>query len=292
MICSLCPRLCNAQRDEESGKGFCRMGTEAVVARAAPHMWEEPCISGSRGSGTIFFSGCSLGCAYCQNHSISHERQGQRISDEALAELMRGLENQGVHNISFVTGTHFVPAILNALALYRPGVPVVWNTGGYETIDTLRLLEGRVQIYLPDLKHMSPRLGKVLCGAPDYFEFASQAILEMLRQTGAPQYDDQGIMLRGTVIRHLILPGCTGDSLRVLDWIAENVPAGTPVSIMRQYTPIAACSIRGMDRRVTDAEYDRVVDHAADLGLNALTQEKEAAKEIYIPDFNLKLFPD
>lgn len=288
MICTLCPRRCGAERQEESGQGFCRMGTRAVVARAAPHLWEEPCISGSRGSGTVFFSGCPLGCAYCQNHSISHERQGRRMTDAELADVIRDLEQTGVHNISFVTGTHFVPAILNALKCYRPAVPIVWNTGGYETLDTLRMLEGIVDIYLPDLKHVSPRLGKVLCAAPDYFEVASAAILEMLRQTGKPVYDENGIMLRGTVIRHLVLPGCTGDSIRVLNWIAENTPKDTPVSIMRQYTPIPECTIKGMDRRITDAEYDRVVEHALDLGLNALTQEKEAAEACYIPDFNLR----
>ena len=288
MICTLCPRRCGAERQEESGQGFCRMGTRAVVARAAPHLWEEPCISGSRGSGTVFFSGCPLGCAYCQNHSISHERQGRRMTDAELADVIRDLEQTGVHNISLVTGTHFVPAILNALKCYRPAVPMVWNTGGYETLDTLRILEGTVDIYLPDLKHVSPRLGKVLCAAPDYFEVASAAILEMLRQTGKPVYDENGIMLRGTVIRHLVLPGCTGDSIRVLNWIAENTAKDTPVSIMRQYTPIPECTIKGMDRRITDAEYDRVVEHALDLGLNALTQEKEAAEACYIPDFNLR----
>lgn len=288
MICNLCPRDCNAERNEKEGKGYCRMGVQAVVARAAPHFWEEPCISGTRGSGTVFFSGCPLGCAYCQNHDISHERQGRQVTDRELAEMMERLEAQGVHNISFVTGTHFIPAILRALALHRPAVPVVWNTGGYEKVESLRLLEGQVDIYLPDLKHVSPRLGKVLCGAPDYFETASRAIPEMLRQTGQPVYDENGVMRRGTVIRHLVLPGCTGDSLRVLDWIAENTPEGTPISIMRQYTPIASCAVRGMDRRITDAEYDRVVEHALALRLNALVQEKEAAQESYIPDFNLR----
>ena len=288
MICALCPRLCRAERAPQSGKGFCRMGTQAVVARAAPHLWEEPFISGMKGSGTIFFSGCPLGCAYCQNHEISHERLGKRVAAAELAELMRGLVEQGVHNVSFVTGTHFVPAILEALRVYRPPVPIVWNTGGYERVETLRLLEGTVDIYLPDLKHASPRLGKLLCAAPDYFDAASAAILEMLRQTGEPVFDGNGLLRRGTVIRHLVLPGCTGDSLRVLDWIAENAPKSTPVSVMRQYTPIPQCAIRGMDRRVTDAEYDRVVSHALALGLNALTQEKEAAQESYIPDFNMR----
>ena len=205
-----------------------------------------------------------------------------------MAALIQNLEAQGVHNISFVTGTHFVPAILDALKIYRPKVPIVWNSGGYETAETLSMLNGIVDIYLPDLKHVSPRLSKVLCGAPDYFDYASRAILEMLQQTGAPVYDENGIMRCGTVIRHLVLPGCTGDSLKVLDWIAENTPAGTPVSIMRQYTPIAQCTVKGMDRRITDAEYDRVIDHALTLELNALTQEKEAARESYIPDFDMR----
>ncbi|MBQ7455777.1 MAG: radical SAM protein [Clostridia bacterium] len=276
-----------AERGPEEGGGFCRMGTLPVVARIAPHLWEEPCISGTRGSGTVFFSGCPLGCAYCQNHEISHGLRGRRMSMEELARRIGALEAQGVHNISFVTGTHFVPAILEALSAAKPQVPVVWNSGGYERVETLRALEGKVQIYLPDLKHVSPRLGNVLCGAPDYFEAASTAILEMLRQTGEPVYDEQGIMRRGTIIRHLVLPGCTGDSLRVLDWIAKNTPTGTPVSVMRQYTPIPQCTVRGMDRRVTEEEYERVADHALALGLNALTQEAEAAQESYNPDFDL-----
>ena len=287
MICTLCPRMCRAERGPEEGGGFCRMGTLPVVARIAPHLWEEPCISGTRGSGTVFFSGCPLGCAYCQNHDISHERRGLRMSVEELARRIADLEAQGVHNISFVTGTHFVPAILEALAIARPRVPVVWNSGGYERVETLRLLEGKVDIYLPDLKHVSPRLGRVLCGASDYFDAAAAAIREMLRQTGAPEYDENGVMLRGTVIRHLVLPGCTGDSLRVLDWIAQNAPEGTPVSVMRQYTPIPQCGVRGMDRRVTSEEYERVTDHALTLGLNALAQDAEAARESYIPDFDL-----
>lgn len=245
MICTLCPRMCRAQRDETHGEGYCGMGTRAVVARAAPHYWEEACLSGTRGCGTIFFSGCPLGCVYCQNYEISHEKQGRPVTDEELAELIANLAAQGVHNISFVTGTHFVPAILRALDIARPALPIVWNTGGYERVDTLRALDGRVDIYLPDLKNVSPRLGKVLANAPDYFEAASQAILEMLRQTGSVQYDVQGMMTRGTIIRHLVIPGCTGDSLKVMDWIAQNTPQGTPVSIMRQYTPIAQCHVKG-----------------------------------------------
>jgi len=202
--------------------------------------------------------------------------------------MMRGLEEAGVHNISFVTGTHFVPAILEAFRLYRPAVPVVWNTGGYERVETLRQLEGKVNIYLPDIKHVSPRLGQVLCNAPDYFDFASAAVLEMLRQTGEPVYNAEGIMRRGMIIRHLVLPGCTGDSLKVLAWMHEHIPSYVPISIMRQYTPMPQCTVKGMDRRVTDAAYDRVVDYALSLGMQPLVQEKEAAQTQYIPDFDLR----
>ncbi len=288
MICMLCPRMCKAERIGEKGNGYCDMGETAVVSRIAPHMWEEPCLSGTKGCGTVFFGGCALGCVYCQNHDISHEKQGKLMTDEELAERIAALEKTGVHNISFVTGTHFVPNVLRAMQIHRPKVPVVWNTGGYEKVETIKALEGTVDIYLPDLKHVSPRLGKVLCNAPDYFDYATKAILEMQRQTGEPQYDENGLMKRGTIVRHLVLPGCTGDSMKVLDWIAENMLPKTPVSIMRQYTPMPFCTVRGLDRRVTDEEYERVVSHALDLHLNALTQEKEAAQDSYIPDFDLK----
>ena len=287
-VCSLCPRHCNAERSEERGNGFCGMGYLPRIARIAPHYWEEPCISGTHGSGTVFFSGCTLGCVYCQNHSISHLREGKLFSIPELADAVRQLEETGVHNISFVTATHFTDAVLDSLKIYTPKVPVVWNTSGYETVETLRRLENKVNIYLPDIKYVSPRLSRLLSSAGDYFEVASRAVLEMIRQTGIPQYDDNGIMLKGTIVRHLVLPGCTADSMHVLDWIAENLPSGTPVSIMRQYTPIPSCTVKGMDRRITDAEYDRVTGHAVELGLNALIQEKESAREAYIPDFDLK----
>lgn len=288
MICTLCPRMCRAERTMEKGAGYCGMSETAVVSRVAPHMWEEPCISGTKGCGTVFFGGCSLGCVFCQNHDISHEKKGKSMSDAELAQRIAALEAEGVHNIAFVTGTHFVPNVLRALEIHRPKVPIVWNTGGYETVETIKMLEGVVDIYLPDLKFCSPRLGKILSNAPDYFEKATQAILEMQRQTGEAQYDENGLMTRGTIIRHLVLPGCTGDSLKVLDWIHDNMPASTPVSIMRQYTPLPFCTVKGLDRRVTDSEYERVVDHALDLKLNALTQEKEAAETAYIPDFDLR----
>ena len=198
-VCTLCPRQCGVDRGVKTG--FCGMGEIPRVARAALHFWEEPCISGTRGSGTVFFSGCTLRCAYCQNYSISHEGQGKEITPARLADVFRALEGQGAHNINLVTATPFIPAVLEALSLHRPGIPVVWNTGGYETVETLKRLEGVVDIYLPDLKHVSPRLAKLCAGAPDYFEVASAALLEMCRQTGEPVYDAEGMMQKGILAK-------------------------------------------------------------------------------------------
>ena len=287
MLCSLCPRRCRAPRNPENGSGFCGAGTLPRLARAALHHWEEPCISGTRGSGAVFFSHCTLRCAFCQNWDISHEAFGKTVSVQALADIFRRLTDEGAHNINLVTATHFVPAVLDALSLYRPPVPVVWNSGGYETVETLRLLEGAVDVYLPDCKHVSPRLSALCAGAPDYFAFAAPAIREMCRQTGAPVYDENGLITRGTIVRHLILPGCTGDSMRVLDFIRGELPPGTPVSLMRQYSPIPECRVKGLDRRITDAEYGRVLGYLKDLGLTGYFQEKSSATREYTPPFDL-----
>lgn len=284
-ICELCPRQCRVDRNEK--RGYCGMGMQPKVARAALHFWEEPCISGTKGSGTVFFSGCTLRCVYCQNYPISHEGQGKEITPARLADIFKMLESEGAHNINLVTGTPFIPAILDALSIYHPGIPLVWNCGGYEKVETLKMLEGVIDIYLPDFKHFSPRLAKLCAGAPDYFEVTSQAIAEMCRQTGMPVYDEQGMMKKGTLIRHLILPGCTGDSCKVLQHIAENYPAGTPVSLMRQYSPVPWCTVKGLDRRVTDEEYDRVLSCYQFLGLSGYTQEKESADTAYTPPFDL-----
>ena len=284
-ICTLCPRNCGVDRSEK--RGFCGVGESPRLARAALHFWEEPCISGTRGSGTVFFSGCTLGCVFCQNYLISHEAWGKDISVRRLADIFRMLEDQGAHNINLVTATPFVPAILAALELYRPSLPIVWNSGGYEKVETLKLLEGVVDIYLPDLKHVSPRLSKLCAGAADYFDVASVALREMCRQTGSPVYDDEGMMRRGTIVRHLILPGCTMDSCRVLDFIAESLPPRTPVSLMRQYTPVPQCTVKGLDRPITDQEYQRVLARFEALGLKGYTQEKESSDSGYTPAFDL-----
>ena len=284
LICTLCPRRCGADRARSAG--FCRLGEEMKIARIAPHLWEEPPISGSRGTGAVFFSGCTLRCVYCQNGEISHRNRGRSFTPRQLADALRQLEEAGMQTISFITATPFVPQVLEALNLYRPSLPLVWNTSGYETVETLRLLEGVIDVYLPDLKHFSPRAARLCAGAPDYFEAASAAILEMCRQTGTPQYNEDGIMTRGTLIRHLILPTLTGESLRLLTWIRDTLPPGTPVSLMRQYLPCNGVDIPGLDRPVTEKEYRRVRDHMLALDLPGFLQEPESADADFIPLFN------
>ncbi|MBR6753863.1 MAG: radical SAM protein [Clostridia bacterium] len=282
--CTLCPRRCRVNRSEKLG--FCGMGVQPKLARAALHFWEEPCISGTKGSGALFFSGCTLRCAYCQNHSLSHEGHGKEISVQRLAEIFRSLYEQGAHNLNFVTATPFVPQVLEALEIYRPPIPIVWNCSGYEAMETLKMLEGVVDIYLPDMKHVSSRLSALCAKAPDYFDVASAALIEMCRQTGTPVYDENGMLQKGTLIRHLLLPGCTKDSMQVLNFIAEQLPGGTPVSLMRQYTPQPFCLIKGLDRPVTDQEYRRVLDHFQQLQLTGYTQEKASSDTAYTPLFD------
>lgn len=282
--CALCPRQCNARRTPEGGNGFCGLGSTLRLARIAPHYWEEPPISGVRGTGALFFSGCTLRCAYCQNGDISHRNLGRDFTPTQLAESMRRLVDMGVHTMSFITATPFVEGILEALALYCPPVPLVWNTSGYETVETLRRLEGVMDVYLPDLKHFSARMGQLCAKAPDYFEVASAAIVEMARQTGTPQYGEDGIMRRGVLIRHLILPGLTGESIALLDWIHDHLP-GIPVSLMRQYVPLNGVDIPGLTRTITPREYRRVRDHMRALELPGFEQEAASASEDFVPLF-------
>lgn len=291
--CMLCPRRCGAKREPRNGDGRCGMGTDPVVARAALHFWEEPCISGTRGSGAVFFTGCPLGCVYCQNYAISRERKtGRTVSARKLAEIFRNLAAKGAHNINLVTPTHFVPAILEALSLWKPTVPVVYNCGGYESLKTLRMLEGHVDIYLPDFKYADDSLAAALSGAADYAETAEAAIREMARQTGPAVYDGEGILQKGTIVRHLILPGHTRNSMAVLDWLAANLPQGVPVSLMAQYVPCGrAAEFPPMNRRITRREYKKVQDHLFGLDLDGYVQERKSASKDYIPPFNLEGVP-
>ena len=285
-VCNACPRGCNALRGE-TGAGFCRMGPDPVIARAAPHYDEEPVISGTRGSGAIFFSGCALRCRFCQNWSISHGNFGQKVSVKRLREIYFELIDQGVHNINLVNPTHFAQAILKSLAEPLP-VPVVWNSGGYEKVETLRRFEGKVQVYLPDLKYIQADSARKYSAAGDYFDFAGPALKEMLRQTGPVELDGDGIIRRGTLVRHLILPGRAEESMAILDWIAENLP-GAWVSLMAQYLPFGQVeNLDELNRRLYPEEYEAVVDHLMDLGLeDGFVQELSSSDEKYIPSFDL-----
>ena len=286
--CALCPRRCGV--DRTAGQvGVCGVTDTLRVARIAPHMWEEPPISGSRGSGTVFFTGCSLRCIFCQNRTISREGMGKTYTEEELTAAILSLRDQGVHNINFVTPTHYTFTIARILERIKPtlGIPVVWNCGGYESVETLRLLEGLVDIYLPDFKYFSPDLSRDYSAAPDYPAIATEAVQEMYRQTG-PYTEEKDLAKRGVIIRHLVLPGCRADSLNVLRHIASILPpAEIRISVMRQYTPdfAADAPYKNLHRRVTDFEYTSVLDEAARLGLVGFSQGKDAATKAYTPDF-------
>lgn len=286
--CTLCPRRCGVDRTVGE-LGFCQMGATARAARAALHYWEEPVISGSFGSGAVFFSGCTLRCAFCQNQEISHERFGKELSPAALREVFERLIEEGCQNINLVTPTHFLPSIVPALSPKLP-VPVVYNCGGYESVQTLRELDGLVDVYLPDFKYSSNALAKQLSAAPDYVETAKAAILEMYRQTGSAVIEDEQ-MKKGVLIRHLVLPGQIDNSLGVLDWVAETFPKNDVlVSLMSQYVPMGrAKQLPPFDRRITQEEYDAVLSYLYLLGLdNGYTQDFTAATAEYIPEFNLE----
>lgn len=285
MICTLCPRRCGAERTAEAGGGFCRMPGGLRVARTMLHHWEEPPISGQNGAGTVFFSGCTLGCVYCQNGDISAGGFGKDISTARLREIFEELIAQGAHNIELVTPTHFLPWILPALTPRLP-VPVVYNCGGYERVETLRALEGLVDVYLPDLKYADGTLAAELSGAADYFPVACEAIREMFRQVG-PYVLEDGLLTRGVVIRHLVLPGYLDNTRRVLDWIAETfAPGDVLVSLMSQYTPTANMTGR-LARRVTAAEYRAAVDYMRNCGItDGFVQERTSAEEAYTPAFD------
>lgn len=295
-VCNQCPRNCSALRDDcapGAGKGFCRMGAQPALARAALHFDEEPCISGSRGSGAVFFSGCSLRCVYCQNEKISHHCFGKTVKTQDLRRVFMDLIGQGAHNINLVNPTHYAHAILRALERPLP-VPVVWNSSGYEKVETLRALEGKVQVYLPDLKYVDESGAARLSGARDYLQYAAKALREMARQVGSVRLDEQGVIRSGLIVRHLILPGRVRESMRALDWIAGHLPDGTWVSLMAQYTPCGpAREMEGLNRPITREEYDQVVDHLMKLGLeNGYVQEMSSADAGYIPAFDLTGVPD
>lgn len=282
-VCDVCPRRCRVPR----GRGYCGMGENPVVARAAPHFDEEPTISGTRGSGAVFFSGCALRCVFCQNAEISHGRFGKEIAIERLTEIYHELADRGVHNINLVNPSHWANEILKSLEGFGR-LPVVWNSGGYDRAETVARLEGKISIYLPDLKYIDPELSKRYSGAADYFAFAGPALREMVRQTGPARLDADGIMISGTIIRHLILPGRADESMRVLDWIRENLP-GAWVSLMAQYMPMGdVAGLDELERRVMRDEYEEVLEHMFEIGLeDGYAQELEASDKKYVPPFDL-----
>ena len=286
MICTLCPRRCGAERTETEGHGFCGMPAGLRVARAALHLWEEPPLSGTRGSGTVFFSGCTLRCCYCQNREISAGGFGRVVTTERLREIFEELIAQGAHNINLVTPTHFLPWLLPALTPKLP-VPVVYNCGGYESVETLRLLEGKADVYLPDLKYADAALAARLSAAPDYFPAATAAIREMFRQTG-PYVMEDGLLKRGVMIRHLVLPGQLDNTRRCIDWVAQTFSPGQVLfSLMSQYTPQPG-SEGPLGRHVTAGEYRSAVDYMKNCGItDGFTQERTAAREEYTPPFDL-----
>lgn len=284
--CMLCPRKCGVDR-AAGQRGFCGMPAHPVAARAAGHYWEEPVISGEYGSGAVFFSGCTLRCQFCQNYEISTRKHGFPVDSRRLREIFEKLIAEGHHNINLVTPTHFLPDVLPALEPRLP-VPVVYNCGGYERVETLRALEGKVDVWLPDMKYSDPRLAKALSAAPDYVETAKAAILEMYRQTG-PCVIEKGLLKQGVLIRHLILPGQIDNSVGVLEWIADSFPKGAVlVSLMSQYIPMGpAARIPPFDRRITPEEYDTVLSWLYLLGLDdGFIQGPEAASLEYVPEFN------
>ena len=292
--CMLCPRLCGVDR-ASGAVGFCGQDANIRIARAALHPFEEPPISGTRGSGTVFFVGCSLRCCFCQNRVISRaERIGRVITPEVLAEIFLSLEAQGAHNINLVTPTHFADGVIAALTLARPklSVPVVYNTSGYERVETLRRLEGLVDVYLPDFKYVLGELSERYSAAPDYAEVASAAVLEMFRQVGRYDIGKDGLMRRGMIVRHLVLPKGRQDSMAVLDRLAELFdPSDILLSLMSQYTPEFSMDspYAELHRRVTTFEYQSVVDHAHALGFDGFIQEKSSATAAYTPDFEKEI---
>ena len=280
--CELCPRKCYVNRLADQ-TGWCGAPATALVAKTMIHQWEEPALAPNGRSGAVFFGGCTLGCKYCQNRAISATALGKPTDAEGLRRIFLDLIAQGAENIDLVTPTHFLPTVLPALSPKLP-VPVVYNCGGYERVESLRALEGKVDIYLPDLKYADPRLGHALSGAADYFPVATAAIREMVRQTGAVQWDGDKV-IRGVIIRHLILPGFVENSLKVLDWIGDTfAPGEVLVSLMRQYTPMGGLPAP-LDRRVTDEEYEAVLSWMYLNDLEGFTQEEDSADLGFIPDF-------
>ena len=292
MGCNQCPRKCNKERREgdTASYGYCQVSVRPKVARAALHFWEEPCISGEEGSGTVFFSGCNLRCVYCQNREIAAGVRGKEISVERLAEIFLELQEKGANNINLVTPSHYYMQIKEALLLVKEKlhIPVISNTSSYESVEELKKMEGLIDIYLADYKYASRELAAKYSHAEDYPQVAAEALSEMFRQVGEPEFDERGMMKKGMIVRHLLLPGCEEDSKAVLKFLYETFGDSVFISIMNQYTPLS--HVEGypeLNRRITEEEYEEIVDYAIELGIeNGFIQEGETAEESFIPDFD------
>ena len=292
--CMLCPRGCKAER-EKGFTGFCGESDKVRLSRAALHMWEEPCISGEQGSGAVFFSGCTLRCVYCQNYHISNGEIGKEVDVSRLAEIFLELAEKGAANINLVTPTHFVPQIICALDQAKEkglNLPIVYNTSGYERLETLKQLQGYVDIYLPDFKYLDREHARKYSAAEDYPDVAKAAIEEMVRQTRTPQFDSQGMMTKGVIVRHLLLPGCLKDAKKIVEYLYHTYRNDIYMSLMNQYTPLDTLDLTRfpeLSQKVSKLSYERLVDHAIELGVEqAFIQEGETADESFIPEFTLE----
>lgn len=285
--CRLCPRRCGV--DRRSSFGFCRQSDRIKIARADLHFWEEPCISGEKGSGTIFFSGCTLNCCFCQNHEISHEGKGYEITVEELCDIFLDLQEKGANNINLVSPTPFVPSVIEALDMAKPrlNIPIVYNCGGYESLETIKMLEGYIDIYLPDLKYFDDQYATRYSGCKNYFSTAIAAIEAMQKQVGKPVYDEKGIMKKGVIVRHLALPTLRHDSVNIIEALSRLFsPDDIVLSIMSQYTPMyKACEHKEINRRISTFEYNSILDAAEHFGFKGYSQERSSSDEVYIPPF-------
>ena len=289
--CQVCPRNCKVNRNKTTG--FCKSTATVKVAKAYGHMWEEPCISGTNGSGTVFFSNCNLRCVFCQNHDISQETIGKEISIDRLAEIFIEQQSKGFHNINLVNPTHYVPQIIEALHIAKQkglNIPIVYNSNGYENIETLKILKGYIDIYIPDFKYFSDKYSIKYSSAPNYFNIASSAIKEMVNQTGPCTFDDDGLMKKGVIIRHLMLPGLLFDSKKVVDYIYKTFVDNIYLSLMNQYTPMFnADKYPEINKPLNPNHYEALIDYCIDIGYkNAFIQESGTDSTTFVPDFNLQ----
>ena len=288
--CNLCPRSCNINRNDNE-LGFCKMGSDLVVARAALHFWEEPIISGDKGSGTVFFSGCNLKCVFCQNYQISTHNFGKKITTQRLSEIFLELQEQGANNINLVTPTPFVPQIIEALKIAKQNglnIPIVYNSSGYESTDTIKLLNGYIDIYLPDFKYFDNTYSLKYSKCPNYFEFCTKAIDEMIKQVGKPEFNKDGILVKGVIVRHMMLPGLLDDSKKIIRYLVDKYNDDIFISIMNQYTPTNNLSkYNEIDKVVSESDYDELINYAIDIGIkNGFMQEGETQKTSFIPEFD------